>query len=458
MNGSSSRHVLIVEDDAVLRNFMQEVIQRKGLRVFTARNGIEAVSFLEKEAVQLVITDLRMDGMDGMELLRTVKEKTPSTEVIITTAFGSVTSAVEAMKQGAFDFITKPLDLEKLDVLIDRVMAHRTLVDENQFLKEQLQGEKIVRNIIGHSAASKRVRELIQTVGPLDSTVLIQGETGTGKEVAANAIQAVSSRRNRPFIKVNCAALPDTLLESELFGHEKGAFTGAHQMKKGRFELADGGTLLMDEIGELGLPVQAKLLRALQYQQFERVGGGETLQVDVRLIAITNRDLKEEVKEGRFRKDLYFRLNVVTIPVLPLRDRMEDLPLFVDTFLKIYNQKYSKDRRLSDKAMERLMNYNWLGNIRELENCIETSVILAGDDVLKPEHFMCLEEHQDLFADCQKRGDALITLEEAERHAVLSAYSRLNQNKTHTARALGITIKTLRSKLRNYGMIEEANG
>ena len=265
----------------------------------------------------------------------------------------------------------------------------------------------------------------------------------------------MSSRRDQPFVKVNCAALPDALMESELFGHEKGAFTGAVQRAKGRFELADGGTLLLDEIGELGIQVQAKLLRALQYQQFERVGSGKSVDVDVRVIATTNRNLKEEVKKGGFRKDLFFRLNVVSIPLVPLRERKEDIPFFVEFFIDKYNKKYSKGKSLSEKAVEQLYKYDWPGNIRELENCLETAIILNQEEVLEPSQFIFLEEHRDLLeSDNGLDGD--ITIAEAEKKLILRTYSKMAENKTHTARALGITIKTLRSKLRDYGVLEPA--
>jgi len=262
------RSILVVEDDPIIRRFIHDVMKRKGYDIQSCENGLAALDALKQKDYQLIISDLKMDEIDGLELLARVKKICPKTEVIIITAYGTVSNAVEAMKKGAFDYIMKPIELEELEIVIERVFEHRSLVDENQYLKERLESNHVAHSIIGKSTSSQRIRELIEMVGPLDSTVLIMGETGSGKEVVANAIHQLSSRRNQPFIKVNCAALPDTLLESELFGHEKGAFTGALQRTKGRFELADKGTLLLDEIGELGLPVQAKLLRALQYQQF----------------------------------------------------------------------------------------------------------------------------------------------------------------------------------------------
>ena len=449
------KKILVVEDDPILRRFVSDVMKRKGCDVTSVENGLAAMEAMKEKDFHLIISDLKMKGMDGLELLTKSKKIAPQTEVIIITAYGSVSSAVEAMKKGAFDYITKPVELDELNIVIRRVFEHQKLLDENRYLKEELSKNVISHDIIGKGPNAQKVRDLIETVGPLDSTVLIEGETGTGKEVVANAIHRMSDRRDQPFVKVNCAALPDTLMESELFGHEKGAFTGALQRSKGRFELADAGTLLLDEIGELGIQVQAKLLRALQYQQFERVGSGKSVDVDVRVIATTNRNLKEEVKKGGFRKDLFFRLNVVSIPLVPLRDRKEDIPFFVEYFVEKYNQKYGKKKSVSEKAVEQLIKYDWPGNIRELENCLETAVILNHEEILSPNHFVFLEDHRDLLeSDNGLDGD--MTIAEAEKKLILKTYSKMDENKTHTAKALGITIKTLRSKLREYGVLEPA--
>jgi len=449
----NDRKVLVVEDDPIIRRFIRDVLKRKGYDIQSCENGLAALDAIKQKEYQLIISDLKMDGIDGLELLARVKKITPKTEVIIITAYGTVSNAVEAMKKGAFDYIMKPIELEELEIVIERVFEHRSLVDENQYLKERLETNSITHSLIGKSTYSQRIRELVEMVGPLDSTVLIMGETGSGKEVVANAIHQLSKRKDQPFIKVNCAALPDTLLESELFGHEKGAFTGAVQRTKGRFELADHGTLLLDEIGELGLQVQAKLLRALQYQQFERVGSGKPVDVDVRVITTTNRNLKEEVKQGTFRKDLFFRLNVVTITLPALRERKDDIPFFVEHFLQVFNQKYERKKALSDKTMDFLIQYDWPGNVRELENCMETAVILNKGDVLLPEHFVFLEDHRDLL---EEEGDfsQVTTIAEAEKQLILKTYKKHNYNKTHAAKVLGITIKTLRTKLREYGVIE----
>jgi len=447
------RSILVVEDDPILRRFIGDVLKRKGCNVSSAADGLIALDEMRRTQFQLVISDLKMQGMDGLQLLAEIKKLTPETEVIIVTAYGSVSTAVDAMKKGAFDYITKPVELEELNIVVDRVFEHQKLLDENKQLKEALNKAVVSGNLIGKSVKSQRVRGLIEMVGPTPSTVLITGETGTGKEVIANAVHQSSLRKDMPFIKVNCAALPETLLESELFGHEKGAFTGAHQKAKGRFELADGGTLLLDEIGELGLQVQAKLLRALQHQEFERVGSGKSIKVDVRVIATTNRNLKDEVRKGQFRKDLFFRLNVVAITMDPLRERREDIPFFLNHFLNQYNLKYTKQKEFSEKAMELLIQYDWPGNVRELENSIETAVILNRDEILKPEHFLFLEDNRDLLEPDENLEDDM-TIAEAEKQLILRTYRRMNQNKTQTAKRLGITIKTLRSKLREYEVIE----
>ncbi|MBN2103873.1 sigma-54-dependent Fis family transcriptional regulator [bacterium] len=449
------RSVLVVEDDPIIRRFIHDVLKRKGYDIQSCENGLAALDTIKQKEYQLIISDLKMDEIDGLELLARVKKMSPKTEVIIITAYGTVSNAVEAMKKGAFDYIMKPIELEELEIVIERVFEHRSLVDENKYLKEKLETSHVTQKLIGKSVFSQRIRELIEMIGPLDSTVLIMGETGSGKEVVANAIHQLSPRKSHPFIKVNCAALPDTLLESELFGHEKGAFTGALQRTKGRFELADKGTLLLDEIGELGMQVQAKLLRALQYQQFERVGSGKPVDVDVRVITTTNRNLKQEVKRGAFRKDLFFRLNVVTITLIPLRDRKDDIPFFVEYFLQMYNQKYKRNKIISDKAMDFLIQYDWPGNVRELENCMETAVILNIGKTLLPEHFIFLEDHRDLLED---QGDfsEVTTIAEAEKQLIIKTYKKYNHNKTHAAKALGITIKTLRTKLREYGFIDQS--
>lgn len=448
-----NRKILVVEDDPILRKFITDVLEKRGAEVTRCENGLEALKKVKSSSYHLIVSDLKMAEMDGLELLTETKKISPATEVVIITAYGTVSSAVDAMKKGAFDYITKPIELEELYIVVDRVFEHQKLIDENKYLKERLKKNDVTNTIIGKSQKTQKVRELIEMVGPIDSTVLIQGETGTGKEVIANAIHRMSSRKDAPFIKVNCAALPDTLLESELFGHEKGAFTGAIQKAKGRFELADGGTILLDEIGELGLQVQAKLLRVLQYQQFERVGSGKSIEVDVRVIATTNRNLKEEVKKENFRKDLFFRLNVVSITSTALRNRREDIPYFIEYFLNLYNKKYKKSKSLSKKTMELLIKYDWPGNVRELENCIETAIILNQEKVLEPKTFLFLEENRDLLEEAGTFNTTM-SIAEAEKKLIIKTYRKMNNNKTRTAKVLGITIKTLRTKLKEYGVIE----
>ncbi len=448
-----NRKILVVEDDPILRKFITDVLEKRGAEVTRCENGEKAFKKIKSNSYHLILSDLKMEGMDGLELLTETKKISPSTEVVIITAYGTVSSAVEAIKKGAFDYITKPIELEELYIVLDRVFEHQKLIDENKYLKERLNKNDATNKIIGKSQKAQKVRELVEMVGPLDSTILIQGETGTGKEVIANSIRQMSPRKDAPFIKVNCAALPDTLLESELFGHEKGAFTGAIQKSKGRFELADEGTILLDEIGELGLQVQAKLLRVLQYQQFERVGSGISIKVDVRVLATTNRNLKEEVKKEKFRKDLFFRLNVVSITSTPLRERREDLPYFIEYFLQMYNKKYNKKKSLSKKAMELLIKYDWPGNVRELENCIETAIILNHETILEPKTFLFLEENRDLLEE-GSTFNSNMSIAEVEKQLIIKTYRKMNHNKTRTAKVLGITIKTLRTKLKEYGVIE----
>lgn len=447
------RKILVVEDDPILRKFIADVLQKRGAEVIKCENGVEALEKIRNNSFHLIVSDLKMEGMDGLELLTETKKISPSIAVVIITAYGTVSSAVEAMKKGAFDYITKPIELEELYIVVDRVFEYQKLIDENKYLKERLNKDDVTNKIIGKSQKTQRVRELVEMIGPLDTTVLIQGETGTGKEVIANAIHKISSRKDGPFIKVNCAALPDTLLESELFGHEKGAFTGAIQKSKGRFEMADAGTILLDEVGELGLPVQAKLLRVLQYHQFERIGSGKSIKVDVRVVAVTNKNLKEEVKKGNFRKDLFFRLNVVSITSTALRKRREDIPYFIEYFLDMYNKRYNKKKFLSKKAMELLVKYDWPGNVRELENCIETAIILNHEKVLEPKIFLFLEENRDLLEE-DPTFNTTMTIAEAEKRLIIKTYRKMNNNKTRTAKVLGITIKTLRTKLKEYGVIE----
>lgn len=438
--------ILVVDDDPLMLDFLKEALLRQGYKVDTAEDGEEALRKVEEEGYDLVITDVRMPGVDGMTVLESVKRDFADTEVVVITAYGTIRNAVEAMKMGAYDYLTKPFSVEEVEVVVQRALERKRLISENIRLKRELEKVQGLRTLVGQSPAMRKVLEMIEMVAPTKATVLIQGESGTGKELVADAIHRLSPRKNGPFVKVNCAAIPESLVESELFGHEKGAFTHAVKRSRGRFEMADGGTLLLDEIGEITPAVQAKLLRVLQDGTFQRVGGEGTLKVDVRVIATTNRDLWKAVQEGKFREDLYYRLQVVPIYIPPLRERKEDIPLLVQHFLKMYGEREGKEGlTVSEKAMDILMDYDWPGNIRELENAVERAVILAKGKVLKPENFFV----GTTFREREPHGEAT-TLAEMERRLILRTLREEGGNRTRTAQRLGISVRTLRNKLRQY--------
>jgi len=438
--------ILVVDDDPLMLDFLKEALLRQGYKVDTAEDGEEALRKVEEEGYDLVITDVRMPGVDGMTVLESVKRDFADTEVVVITAYGTIRNAVEAMKMGAYDYLTKPFSVEEVEVVVQRALERKRLISENIRLKRELEKVQGLRTLVGQSPAMRKVLEMIEMVAPTKATVLIQGESGTGKELVADAIHRLSPRKNGPFVKVNCAAIPESLVESELFGHEKGAFTHAVKRSRGRFEMADGGTLLLDEIGEITPAVQAKLLRVLQDGTFQRVGGEGTLRVDVRVIATTNRDLWKAVQEGKFREDLYYRLQVVPIYIPPLRERKEDIPLLVQHFLKMYGEREGKEGlTVSEKAMDILMDYDWPGNIRELENAVERAVILAKGKVLKPENFFV----GSMFREREPHGEAT-TLAEMERRLILRTLREEGGNRTRTAQRLGISVRTLRNKLRQY--------
>ncbi|MBZ4659769.1 MAG: response regulator [Desulfacinum sp.] len=391
-------NVLIIDDEKNYLFILEDLLEEEGHSVLTAQDGAAGLELFRTNDLDVVVTDMKMPGMDGMEVLDQIRSLNPDIPVVMMTAYGTVEKAVEAMKKGAFDYILKPFENEELKLIIRKACDHYRLVRENQELSAKLQERYHFHNIIGKSAPMQRIYELIEKVAPTKATVLITGESGTGKELIARAVHYNSPRKNAAFISVNCGALPENLLESELFGHERGAFSGAVSLRKGRFELAHGGTLFLDEISEMSPPLQVKLLRALQEMAFERVGGSETLQVDVRIVAASNRNLKEEVAAGRFRSDLYFRLNVVHIELPPLRERKEDIPLLIKHFLHKYAKETGRESlALSPEALRHLLDYSWPGNVRELENVIERAVILcAGSEIrvkdLPPEVRLGVEE------------------------------------------------------------------
>lgn len=432
--------VLIIDDEMLLRDFLAETLSRKGLEVATAENGHKALQLLKTQSFDLVITDMKMPDMTGIEVLKKVKELSPSTLVLIITAFGSIENAVEAMRLGAFNYLIKPFSPDAIETLIDKASEHTTLVEENRSLRQQ--GVRTSQEVIGVSSAMKLLLADVHRVAPTNATVFINGESGTGKEVIAQAVHEHSLRAQKPFIKVNCAAIPETLIESEFFGHEKGAFTGATARRLGRFELAHGGTLLLDEITEIPLPIQAKLLRVIQEQEFERVGGTKPIKVDVRLISTSNRDMKEAIANKILREDLYFRLNVVPLHLAPLRERTDDIIPLARYFLKKFAQKEPKT--LSVAAEKKLQQYGWPGNTRELANIIERAIVLDAHAIIEPEH-LCIETSPSTTT----RGTLPIgmTLEELEKQFIIETLLAHNQNKTKAAEALGISVRTLRNKL-----------
>ncbi|RKX98455.1 MAG: sigma-54-dependent Fis family transcriptional regulator, partial [Spirochaetes bacterium] len=378
--------LLIVDDEEHIRNGLKTALSLDGYDVEVAADGEEALKKLDMEDIDLLITDLKMPKLTGEELMKETLRKYPHIPVIVLTGHGTIENAVEAMRQGAYDFITKPLNIDKLSLIVKRALENSSLKRQNRELLKQLKRKYSFENIIGKSPAMKKVFETIELVAPSKANVLIYGESGTGKEMIADAIHHNSPRRDKPYIKVHCAAIPETLLESELFGHEKGAFTGAVARKRGRFELANHGTIFLDEIGELSLQMQVKLLRVIQEREFVRVGGEESIKVDVRIISATNKDLKEAVKNGTFREDLYYRLNVVSIYVPPLRERKDDIPLLVHKFIEEFSKENNKQiDGITNGALQALISYDWPGNVRELRNVIESIVVLTKNKIITEE-------------------------------------------------------------------------
>jgi two-component system response regulator HydG len=452
--------ILVVDDDHAHRTMLNTLISGWGYAVSEADDGFTAIEEVKESSFDLVLMDVRMVRVSGLEALEAIKAHNPAIPVIIMTAYSSVDTAVKALKQGAHDYLTKPLDFDKLRLTMDRAMEHTRLEEENRLLRETLGQQFDSQNIIGKSPAMIKLLETVSQVAPSEATVLISGESGTGKELIAGAIHFNSRRKNGPFVKINCAAITETLLESELFGHEKGAFTGADRRKEGRFSQAHGGTLLLDEVSEMSLMMQVKLLRALQEREFNRVGGESTIQVDVRVIAATNKNLKDQINEGAFREDLYYRLNVVELEVPPLSDRKEDIPLLTKHFLEMFAAKNRKEiKGFTPKAMDNLIRYNWPGNVRELMNAVERAVVLTRSSYLDEADFPFMTDF--LIENRQEdsiRSDARILqgeapLEEIEKKAILNTLQAANGNKSEAARRLGITRKTLHKKLKAYGVM-----
>ena len=452
MNKSYKPSLLIAEDERNTRDILQRFL-RQEYEVTLAEDGERALNILKKNNFDLLMTDLRMPGADGMDILRAALKKDPPPACIVVTAYGSIENAVEAMKEGAFDFITKPLNFDRLEILLKRAVESRQLKEENRELKKRLDKSFGVESIIGKSLAMNELLETVKQVAPSRSTVMITGESGTGKEVIAQTIHQLSGRPGK-FIPVHCAALPDNLLESELFGHEKGAFTGAVEQRKGRFELADGGTLFLDEIGEIDPPVQVKLLRALETRAFERVGGAETITTDTRVITATNRDLRQMVADGEFREDLFYRLDVVSIHLPPLREREEDVPLFAKHFMDQFSKENNKDiQSISENAVAALCAYDWPGNIRELRNCIERMVVLARGNTLELENVPLNIREKSTPGLREKIFSAdTLEIEKNEKMLIIKALEECRGNRTKAAEKLGISRRTLHRKLNSLNI------
>jgi len=447
----TSGTVLVVDDDRAHRTMLRTLLGGWGYSVSEADDGAGAIQRVHESPYDLVLMDVRMIKVSGLEALTEIKRFNPAIPVIIMTAYSSVETAVDALKKGAYDYLTKPLDFDELKFAIERAMDHSRLREENRALKDSLGKGFDVGEIVGRSPTMVRLLETLALVAPSEATVLITGESGTGKELVAGALHLNSPRKTQPFIKVNCAAITETLLESELFGHEKGAFTGADRRKEGRFRLAHGGTIFLDEISEMSVAMQAKLLRVIQEKEVQRVGGEELLRVDVRVIAATNRDLKAEIDRGRFREDLYYRLNVVTLSVPALRERREDIPLLAQHFLEMFAQKNRKEiRGFTPNAMDRLLRYDWPGNVRELMNAVERGVILCGGKYISELDFPLSMQEVRSEAEETDTVPFDVPLEAVEKAAILRTLESTGGNKSEAARRLGITRRTLHKKLKKY--------
>jgi two-component system response regulator HydG len=449
--------ILIVDDDTAHLSTLKTIIKSWGYRVEGVDDGKAAVDEVKKKAFDLIIMDVRMAVMGGIEALSNIKAYNPSIPVLIMTAYSSVESAVDAMKAGAYDYLTKPLDFDELKLVIERALEHTRLKIENKSLKEKLHSGAFFSNIIGTSPPMKRLMEMVAMIAPSEATALITGESGTGKELIARAIHENSSRKTGQLVSINCAAIPESLLESELFGHEKGAFTGADKRREGRFMQADKGTIFLDEVGEMPMLMQAKLLRVIQEREIQRVGGEKTITVDVRVIAATNQNLSDLVAAGKFREDLYYRLNVVSMNAPPLRDRIEDVPLLAHHFLNIYSGKNNKTiKGFTPIAMDMLLKYDWPGNVREMENAVERAVILSLDEYINEKVLpMTITEPNEKMVKENKfllSPDQAQPLEEIEKEMILSTLKAVKNNKSEAARKLGINRRTLYNKLQKYGL------
>jgi len=457
----SKDKLLVVDDDRAHRTMLKTLIGGWGYDVSEADDGSTAVEKVHENSYDLVLMDIRMLKVSGIEALERIKAHNPTIPVIIMTAYSSVETAVETLKKGADDYLTKPLDFDKLRITMEKAMAHTRLKEENRILKENLGQNFDRQNIIGSSKAMERLFETVAQVAPSEATVLISGESGTGKELIAGALHFNSLRKNGPFVKINCAAITETLLESELFGHEKGSFTGADKQKEGKFFQANEGSLLLDEVSEMPLTMQVKLLRVLQEREITRVGGDSVIEVDVRVIAATNKNLRELVEKGGFREDLYYRLNVVSLELPSLRSRREDIPLLAKHFLDIFSVKNNKKiKGFTPSAMDCLIKYDWPGNVRELMNAVERGVVLSRSEYIDDMDLPMFSENSSdskktshFSVETDKTAGVCLPLEKVEKEAILKTLEASDGNKSEAARRLGITRKTLHKKLKKYGVM-----
>lgn len=446
--------ILVVDDEKLVRDFILETLKRKKYDVHIAENGQKAFAALKEHTFDLVLTDMKMPDYTGIDVLKKVKELNPSAMVVIITAYGSVENAVEAMKLGAFNYLIKPFSPDTIEAVIEKANEHLTLLEENSILKQQLtngDGRPPLK-VVYESPVMKKIVNDAERIAKSNANVLITGESGTGKEVIAHLIHHHSSRANKPFIKVNCAAIPETLIESEFFGHEKGAFTGAAAMHRGRFEIANSGSLLLDEITEVPLGLQAKLLRVIQEQEFERVGGVRPIKIDVRIISTSNRDMQESITNKKIREDLYYRLNVMPIHLPPLRERKEDILPLANYFLEKLSQENHKEKvQLSKEAKDLLLSYDWPGNVRELANILERAIVLNSNGTIKPDEIYLNSVNLPTTPySSAKPAEEGMTLQELEKKLIVETLQKLNNNRTKTAEQLGISVRTLRNKLAEY--------
>lgn len=450
--------ILVVEDEKSMRAILQMFFENEGFNVSTASDGIEALSMIEEDIFDVIVTDIKMPKLDGMELLKKVKEISPATMVIMITAFGTKESAIEAMKIGAYDYINKPFNMDELRIIVKRALEKKKLTEEVSLLRQKIETTYALENIIGQSPKMQELFKIIPKIAQSSSHVLISGESGSGKELFARALHNLSQRKDKNFVTINCSAFPEGLLESELFGHMKGAFTGALYNKQGLFEIADGGTLFLDEIGEMPLNLQVKLLRVIENGTFRRVGGTNDIKVDIRIISATNKDLKEEAEAGRFREDLYYRLNVIPLKIPPLRERKEDIPLLIDYFLK---KICNSEKRFTNGAIRLLMEYPWKGNVRELENVIERVVLLTDKIDITPEdlpiEIRSYRENQGMLEEGlpqldDKGVDIEKIIENLERSYLLQALDKAKGVKTEAAKLLNLSFRSFRHRLHKYGI------